>query len=106
MYFLLVFDSQKIVEHRSLHKRDVFKLSFSQKLSNLVLSVLLIAKCFQPKLEKNKDLEKIIFTRAFNPNHVNRSLENIRSNEQCFRNKTVQLATTQPKNFNSNKSKI
>ena len=39
-------------------------------------------KCFQPKLDKNKDLEKIIFTRTFNPNHVinlnklTRSLEN------------------------------
>ena len=61
-------------------------------------------KCFQPKLDKNEDLEKIIFTRAFNPNHVinlnklTRSLENIRSNElkQCFQNKTVQLATRQP----------
>ena len=64
-------------------------------------------KCFQPKLDKDKDLEKIIFTRIFNPNNVinlnklNRSLENIRSNElkQCFRNKTVQLATRQPKNL-------
>ena len=64
-------------------------------------------KCFQPKLDKNKDLEKIIFTRTFNPNHVinlNKftcSLENIRSNElkQCFQNKTVQLATRQPKNL-------
>ena len=73
-------------------------------------------KCFQPKLNKSKDLEKIIFTRTFNPNHVinlntlTRSLENIRSNElkQCFQNKTVQLATRQPKKFtkNSNKSKI
>ena len=64
-------------------------------------------KCFQPKLDENKDLEKIIFTRTFNPNHVinlnklTRSLENIRSNElkQCFQNKTVQLATRQPKNL-------
>ena len=64
-------------------------------------------KYFQPKLDKNKDLEKIIFTRKFNPNHVinlkklTRSLENIRSNEskQCFQNKTVQLATKQPKNL-------
>ena len=73
-------------------------------------------KCFQPKLDKNKDLEKIIFTRTFSPNHVinlnkfTRSLENIRSNElkQCFQNKTVQLATRQPKKLtkNSNKSKI
>ena len=44
-------------------------------------------KCFQPKLDKNKDLQKIIFLRTFNPNHVinlNKltcSLENIRSNE-------------------------
>ena len=61
-------------------------------------------KCFQPKLDKNKDLDKIIFTRTFNPNHVinlnklTRSLENILSNElkRCFQNKTVQLATTQP----------
>ena len=45
-------------------------------------------------------------TRTFNSNHVInlskfiRSLENIRSNElkQCFQNKTVQLATRQPKN--------
>ena len=65
------------------------------------------AKCFQPKLDENKDLEKIIFTRTFNPNHVinlnklTRILENIRSNElkQCFHNKTVQLATRQPKNL-------
>ena len=64
-------------------------------------------KCFQPKLNNSKDLEKIIFTRTFNPNHVinlnklTRSLENIRSNElkQCFQNKTVQLATRQPKNL-------
>ena len=64
-------------------------------------------KCFQPKLDKNKDLEKIIFTRTFNPNHVinlnkfTRSLENIRSNglKQCFQNKTVQLPTRQPKNL-------
>ena len=64
-------------------------------------------KCFQTKLDKNKDLEKIIFTRKFNPNHVinlnklTRSLENIRSNElkQCFQNKTVQLATKQPKSL-------
>ena len=40
-------------------------------------------KCFQPKLDKNKDLEKIIFTRTFSPNHVidltkvTRSLENL-----------------------------
>ena len=44
-------------------------------------------KCFQPKFDKNKDLEKFFFTRTFNPNHVidlnkfARSLENIRSNE-------------------------
>ena len=64
-------------------------------------------KCYQPKLNKSKKLEKIIFTRIFNPNHVvnlnklTRSLENIRSNElkQCFQNKTVQLATRQPKNL-------
>ena len=48
-------------------------------------------KCSQPKLDKNKDLEKIIFTRAFNANHginLNKFIycfENI-SNElkQCF----------------------
>ena len=64
-------------------------------------------KCFQAKLDKNKDLEKIIFTKTFNPNHVinlnklTRSFENIRSNElkQCFQNKAVQLATRQPKNL-------
>ena len=63
-------------------------------------------KCFQKKLDKNKDLEKIIFTRTFNPNNainlneLTSSLENIRSNElnQCFQNKTVQLAIWQPKN--------
>ena len=44
-------------------------------------------KYFQPKLDKNKDLEKIMFTRTFNPNHVinlnklTHSLENIKSNE-------------------------
>ena len=44
-------------------------------------------KCFQPKLNKSKDLEKIIFTRTFNPNHVinlnklTHSLENIKCNE-------------------------
>ena len=43
--------------------------------------------CFQSKLDKNKDLEKITFTRTFNSNHVinlskfTRSLENTRSNE-------------------------
>ena len=50
-------------------------------------------KCFQPKQDKNKDFEKIIFTKTFNPNHVinlnklTGSLENIRSNEskQCFK---------------------
>ena len=64
-------------------------------------------KCFQKKLDKNKDLEKIIFTRTFNPNNainlneLTSSLENIRSNElkQCFQNKTVKLATRQPKNL-------
>ena len=30
----------------------------------------IFTKCFQPKLDKNKNLEKIIFTRTFNPNHV------------------------------------
>ena len=42
-------------------------------------------KCFQPKLDKNKDLEKIILTRTFI-----RGLGNIRSNElkECFQNKT------------------
>ena len=67
-------------------------------------------KCFQPKLCKNKDLQKIS-TRTFHPNHVinlnelTRSLENKRSNElkQCFQNKTVELATRQP---NSNTMKI
>ena len=45
----------------------------------------MFTKCFQPKIDKNKDLEKIIFTRTFNPNHVinlnklTRSLENIAS---------------------------
>ena len=65
------------------------------------------AKCFQPKLDKTKDLEKIVFTRTFNPSHVinlnkfTRSVENIRSNElkQCFQTKAVQLATRQPKNL-------
>ena len=44
-------------------------------------------KYFQPKLDKNKDLEKIMFTRTFNPNHVinlnklTHSLENIKCNE-------------------------
>ena len=57
----------------------------------------MFTKCFQSKLDKNKDLEKIIFTRRFNPNHViklnklTHSFENIRSN------KTIQLATRQPK---------
>ena len=53
-------------------------------------------KCFQPKLDKNKDLEKIILTRTFSPNRVIslnkliRGLGNIRSNElkECFQNKT------------------
>ena len=64
-------------------------------------------KCFQLKLDKNKDLEKIIFTRTFNSNHVinlnklTRSPENITSNElkQCFQNKTVQPATRQFRNL-------
>ena len=63
-------------------------------------------KCFQPKLGKNKDLEKINFTMTFNPNHVinlnkfTRSLEKISNKiKQCFQNKTVQLATRQPKNL-------
>ena len=44
-------------------------------------------ECFQPKVDKSKYLEKIMFTRTFNPNHVinlnnfTDSLENIRSNE-------------------------
>ena len=49
---------------------------------------------FHPKLDKGKNLEKIIFIKTFNPNHVislkkfPRSLENRRSNElkQCFQN--------------------
>ena len=28
------------------------------------------SKCFQPKQDKNKDFEKLIFTRTFNPSHV------------------------------------
>ena len=63
-------------------------------------------KCFQPKLGKNKDLEKIYFKMTFNPNHVvnlnkfTLSLENISNKiKQCFQNKTVQLATRQPKNL-------
>ena len=67
----------------------------------------MFTKCFQPKIDKNKDLEKRIFTRTFNLNHVidlNKltcSLQNIRSNElkQCFHSITVQLATWQPKNL-------
>ena len=62
---------------------------------------------FQSKLDKNKDLEKIIFSRTLNRNHVinlskfTRSIDNIRSNElkQCFQNKIAQLATRQPKNL-------
>ena len=62
---------------------------------------------FSTKVRQKQGFRKIIFTRIFNPNNVinlnklNRSLENIRSNElkQCFRNKTVQLATRQPKNL-------
>ena len=44
-------------------------------------------ECFQPKVDKSKYLEKIMFTRTFNPNHVinlnklTHSLENIKSNE-------------------------
>ena len=57
------------------------------------------------KSDKNKDLEKVSFIRSFNFSHVinlskfTRSMENIRSNElrQCFQNKTVRLATRQPK---------
>ena len=30
----------------------------------------IFTKCFQSKLDKNKDLEKIIFTSIFIPNHV------------------------------------
>ena len=66
-------------------------------------------KCFQPKLDKNKDLEKIIFTRTFNPNHViNLNKLTIRSNEltQCFQNKTVQLATRQPKTLREILTKV
>ena len=53
------------------------------------------------KIRQKRDLEKIIFTRTFKPNHVinlnklTRSLENM----QCFQDKTVQLATRQPKNL-------
>ena len=71
-------------------------------------------KCFQPKLDKNQDLEKNFLTRTFNPNLVinlnkfTRSLENIRRNElkQCFQNKTVQLATRQPKNLRKSPTKV
>ena len=57
------------------------------------------------KIRQKQRLRKIIFTRTFNPNHIinlnklTRSLENIRTNElkQCLQNKTVQLATRQPK---------
>ena len=44
-------------------------------------------KCFQPKLNKSKDLGKSFFTRTFHPNRAinkknpTRSLENMRSNE-------------------------
>ena len=64
-------------------------------------------KCFEPKLDKKEDLEKIILSRTFKPNYIinlnklSRSLENIRRNElkQCLSNKVVQLATRQPKNL-------
>ena len=57
------------------------------------------------KVRQNKDVEKVISTRIFNPNPVinlhklTRSLENIRSNKlkQCFQNKRGQLAIRQPK---------
>ena len=59
------------------------------------------------RTKKINDLKKIIFTSTFHPNHVinlnklTGNLENIRSNElkRCFQNKTVQLATRQPKNL-------
>ena len=95
------------------HTKNNIALSLANRIINIVtdnrekrLIDYTFTKCFQPKLDKNKDLEKIIFTRT-NPDHVinlnkfTRSLENIRSNEltQCFQNETVQLATRQPKNL-------
>ena len=38
-------------------------------------------KCLQPKLDKNKELEKIVFTRTFNPNHVINSNKFTRSHQ-------------------------
>ena len=61
-------------------KKHLIKRNHPPKINNYAFT-----KCFQPKQDKNKDFEKIIFTRTFNPNHVinlnklTHSLENIRS---------------------------
>ena len=58
------------------------------------------------KIRQKQGFRKNKFYKTFNPNHVinlnkfTRSLENISNKiKQCFQNKTVQLATRQPKNL-------
>ena len=97
----MVTDSKKKKGLKELKKHPI-KRNHAPEITDYAFT-----KCFQPKLGKNKDLEKINFTGTFNPNSVINlnnftcGLKNIRSNElkQCFQNKTVQLATRQPKNL-------
>ena len=106
-YGLIVCFKLKIIEKQEL-KKHLIERNHPPEIVDYPFT-----KCFQPKLDKNKDLEKIIFTRTFNSNHVinlnklARSLENIRINElkQCFQNKTVQLGTRQSKNLRKIRTK-
>ena len=96
----IVFDNRE--KRLSELKKHLIERNYPPKIIDYTFT-----KCFQPKLDKSKDLEKITFARTFSPYHVinlskfNHRFENMRSNElkQCFQNKTVQLATRQPKNL-------
>ena len=76
--------------------------------------VIHLPNTFSQKLHKDKDLENFFLTWTFNPNHVinlnkfTRILKNIRSNilKQWFQNKSVQIATRQPKNLRKILTKV
>ena len=85
-----------VTDNRETRLSELKKHLFERNHPPEIIDYMFI-KCFQPKLDKSNDLEKIMLIRTFNPNHVinlnklTRSLENIRRND-----KTVQLATRQP----------
>ena len=98
------------------HTKNNIALSLAKRIINIVTDnrekrLSKLKNTFLKEITKIRQKQgfrkKTFFTRTFNPNHVislnklTLSLENIRSNglKQCFQNKTVQLATRQPKNL-------